>query len=124
MAKINKRGFLEVALRLKEKYQVPLIGVSLAQIWHYCRFRTEAVNLKYHTNYEYLLLDLETFTAINDNRKKHNNETWVGANIPEVIILSDKSIKIVNGNQTEENQEVRGVFGFRCIAKLRQVEHK
>ncbi len=114
---IKKHFYLQSysGLTLKEKYKLPIVGVTLYQIMLYCKFRTEVVNYKYKSNFEYTPLKIEIFDYLNSKGKKVRNLNPIGSNVPEIVVISNDSIKIANQIHRNINNEDNLFFGFRCI---------
>lgn len=114
---IKKHFYLQSysRLTLKEKYKLPIIGVTFSQIILYCKFRTEVVNYKYKSNFRYTPLKIEVFDYLNSKGKKVRNLKPIGSNVPEIVILSNDSVKIANQIQRNINNKDNLIFGFRCI---------
>ena len=52
---------------LLEKFDKPIVGVSVEQILEYCKFRSEAVNIKYKENITYLPLNIEVYDFLHSH---------------------------------------------------------
>jgi len=102
-------------LTTKEKNELPIIGVTFYQIMLYCKFRTEIVNFKYKSNFEYTPLKIEVFDYLKSKGKKFKNLIPIGLNVPEIVVLSDNSVKIVNQISSNTNNTNNSIFGFRCM---------